>query len=83
VITNVTAKPENDPLLLKQLLVKQLVTPVRWVDSMVALAGLDSGTCVETGPGSVLKGLAKKCSESLNIVPSDTATNIYSLLTNS
>ncbi len=83
VIANVTAKPETDPQILKGLLVKQLISPVRWVESMIALSGLDFGCCVETGPGSVLKGLAKKCSDSLNVVPSDTATNIYSLLTNS
>ncbi len=83
VITNVSAKPETDPSVLRELLVKQLVSPVRWADSMSALADLDFGTCIETGPGNVLKGLAKKCSEKLNVVPSDTATNIYSLLTNS
>lgn len=82
VITNVTAKPETDPQVLKGLLVKQLTSPVRWVDSMKALSTLDYGNCIETGPGNVLKGLAKKCSDSLNVVPSDSATNIYSLLTN-
>lgn len=83
VITNVTARPESDPNILKSLLVKQLISPVRWVDSIKTLSGLDCGTCIETGPGNVLKGLTKKCSDSLNVVPSDTATNIYSLLTNS
>ncbi|NLE02926.1 MAG: ACP S-malonyltransferase [Fibrobacter sp.] len=83
VITNVTAKAETDPMLMKSLLVKQLISPVHWVDAMNTLAQLDFGVCLETGPGSVLKGLAKKCSDSLNVVPSDTATNIYSLLTNS
>ncbi len=82
VITNVTAKPETDPQVLKGLLVKQLTSPVRWVESMKVLSTLDYGNCIETGPGNVLKGLAKKCSDSLNVVPSDSATNIYSLLTN-
>jgi [acyl-carrier-protein] S-malonyltransferase len=83
VITNVTAKPETDPSLMKSFLVKQLVSPVRWVDSMQALVGLDYGTCCEVGPGSVVKGLAKKCQDSLNVISCDTVTNIYSLLTNS
>jgi [acyl-carrier-protein] S-malonyltransferase len=83
VITNVTAKPETDPALMKSLLVKQLISPVRWVDSMQALVGLDYGTCCEVGPGSVVKGLAKKCQDSLNVISCDTVTNIYSLLTNS
>ncbi len=81
VITNVTARAETDPQLMKDLLVKQLVSPVRWVDSMNTLAGLNPAICVEVGPGSVLRGLAKKCSPSLNVVPCDSATNIYSLLT--
>jgi [acyl-carrier-protein] S-malonyltransferase len=80
VITNVSAKPESDPSILRQLLVKQLISPVHWVDSIATLSTLDYGICVETGPGSVLKGLVKKCNENINVVPSDTATNIYSLL---
>ena len=83
VLTNVLAKPETEGPALKSLLVKQLTNPVRWVDIMNNLQKLDYGICIETGPGMVLKGLAKKCCESINVVPSNTATNIYSLLTNS
>jgi [acyl-carrier-protein] S-malonyltransferase len=79
-ISNVSAKPENDAAVIKQLVKKQLISPVRWVDSIAALTALDYGVCLETGPGSVLKGLVKKCSETINVVPCDTATNIYSLL---
>jgi [acyl-carrier-protein] S-malonyltransferase len=80
VIANVTAKQENDPALLKELLVKQLVSPVRWVDSMEALAAFQCEICIEAGPGSVLRGLARKCSDKLNVVAADTVTNISSLL---
>lgn len=80
VLANVTAKPETDGSVLKQLLLKQLVSPVRWVDTIAAFGSLEIGTCLETGPGSVLKGLVKKCNDAINVVPSDTATNIYSLL---
>jgi [acyl-carrier-protein] S-malonyltransferase len=80
VIANVTAMPENDPALLKRLLVKQLVSPVRWVDSMETLAGLGCEVCIEAGPGSVLRGLARKCCDKLNVVAADTVTNISSLL---
>ena len=79
-ISNVSAKPENDASVIKQLVKKQLISPVRWVDSIAALASQDYGVCLETGPGSVLKGLVKKCNETINVVPSDTAINIYSLL---
>jgi [acyl-carrier-protein] S-malonyltransferase len=80
VIANVTARPETDPATLKELLVKQLVSPVRWVDSMQTLATLACDVCIEAGPGSVLRGLARKCSDTLNVVAGDTVTNLSSLL---
>lgn len=80
VIANVTAKPETDPSYMKQLLIQQLTAPVRWVDSMKTLAGFNPLQCIEAGPGSVLRGLARKCSDTLNVVAADTVTNISSLV---
>lgn len=80
VIANVTAQPETDPLHMKNLLVRQLIAPVRWVDSMKTLAGFNPQKCIEAGPGSVLRGLARKCSVTLNVVAADTVTNISSLV---
>jgi [acyl-carrier-protein] S-malonyltransferase len=80
VITNVTAKPETDQSLLKELLAKQLVSAVRWVDSMAALSVIGPVQCLETGPGSVLRGLARKCVPALNVVAAGTAGNISSLV---
>ncbi|MBN1129578.1 MAG: ACP S-malonyltransferase [Chitinispirillaceae bacterium] len=80
VIANVTAKPETDPIFLKELLVRQLVSPVRWVDSMGTLAAAGPFNCIEAGPGSVLKGLARKFNGSLNVIAAATVGNISSLL---
>jgi [acyl-carrier-protein] S-malonyltransferase len=80
VITNVSGEPETDPVRIKELLLKQLISPVKWVDSMRVLSELDHGRCLETGPGGVLKGLARKCTGSLNVISCSSATNIYSLL---
>jgi [acyl-carrier-protein] S-malonyltransferase len=80
VVANVTAKAESDPARLKELLVEQLVSPVRWVDSMAALAALNPIACAEVGPGAVLKGLAKKCVPDINVVLCDGVNNVYSLL---
>jgi [acyl-carrier-protein] S-malonyltransferase len=80
VIANVTARPESDPARLKELLVQQLVSPVRWVGSMEALEVFGCDVCIEAGPGSVLRGLARKCSDTLNVVAADTVSNISSLL---
>lgn len=80
IITNVSAAPESNPNQIKSFLLKQLTSAVRWEEAMQSLAALDHGICLETGPGAVLKGLAKKCSDTLNVIPCGTATNIYSLL---
>jgi [acyl-carrier-protein] S-malonyltransferase len=65
---------------MKDLLVKQLVSPVRWVDSMRALAALAPSVCAEVGPGAVIKGLVKKCVPEINVVSCDGVNNIYSVL---
>ena len=78
VITNVTAKPETDPAVIKGNLVKQMVNPVRWVDSMNELIH-QATNCLEVGPGSVLQGLAKKSNAMFNVVSCATAENIAAL----
>jgi len=80
VISNVSAELETDPVRIRELLLRQLTSPVRWVDSMKVLAGFDHGRCLETGPKDVLRGLAKKCDDTLNVISCGSATNIYSVL---
>lgn len=80
VITNVTAEPVSDGVALKGLLVKQLLSPVRWVDSMNYLVSNSSTSCVEVGPGAVLKGLGRKCDRSISIVSCNSVDNLYSCL---
>ncbi len=60
VVHNVSAKRENDPQRIKQLMVEQIYEPVRWVECVQTM--LDSGvsTFVEVGPGKVLSGLIKR-----------------------
>lgn len=79
VIANVTGSLENDADTLRSLLLKQLISPVKWVDSMGTLAQAGCEMLLETGPGAVLKGLAPKCNSSLNLVSCGTAANIYSV----
>jgi len=82
VICNVSASPETDPVRIKELLLQQLTSPVRWVETMQVLSEMEHGICLETGPGTVLKGLARKCTDSLNVISCDSAINIFSLLNN-
>ena len=61
VVTNVTARPERDPEILRRLLVEQVTGRVRWRESMEWMAGEGGVTrFAEIGSGKVLAGMAKR-----------------------
>ncbi len=60
VVSNVDAKPHDDPAEIREILVKQVVHPVRWEDSMNQLLDTGIEQFCEVGPGKVLKGLMKR-----------------------
>jgi len=60
VVFNVTADTESDPALIREIMVRQLVSPVRWFDTMHHLIGRGVDTFVEVGPKNVLKGLLRR-----------------------
>ncbi|HZL89068.1 MAG TPA: ACP S-malonyltransferase [Pirellulaceae bacterium] len=60
VVSNVDAQPHDDPEEIRQLLVKQLVAPVRWEDSQRWLLSQGYGPQWEVGPGRVLRGLLRR-----------------------
>jgi [acyl-carrier-protein] S-malonyltransferase len=61
VLSNVDAEPHPDPADIRQLLVRQLVSPVLWEESMRRLITQYSvERCFEVGPGRVLTGLLKR-----------------------
>ena len=61
VVTNVTARPERDPEVLRRLLVEQVTGRVRWRESMEWMAGEGGVTrFAEIGSGKVLAGMAKR-----------------------
>ncbi len=57
---NVDAKPYTDPLKIKENLIAQLTSPVRWSYIMQNMIADGATTFVEVGPGTVLQGLVKK-----------------------
>lgn len=63
VINNVDVAAETDGEAIKQALIKQLYSPVRWTETVEHLAQHDVVQLVEVGPGKVLQGLTK---ESIN-----------------
>lgn len=60
VVSNVDAAVHSDPEELRSLLVKQVVSPVRWEDSQRYLLNQGYAPHWEIGPGRVLRGLLKR-----------------------
>ena len=67
VVANVTAEPVTEGGEARDLLVRQLTSPVRWSASVRRMAGLEPGGWLELGPGSVLAGLARRIDRSLEV----------------
>ncbi len=62
VYQNVDGKPYTDPVTIKENLVAQLTSPVRWTQISQNMISDGAKTFVEVGPGTVLQGLVKKVS---------------------
>ena len=60
IVTNVTARAERDPQILRNLLVDQVTEVVRWRESMEYLAAHGVERVIEIGAGKVLSGLMKR-----------------------
>ena len=60
VISNVDAKSHDDPEEIRELLVKQVIHPVLWEDSMRRLLEQGFDQFYEVGPGRVLRGLLRR-----------------------
>lgn len=65
VISNVTAQAVTESATIKNLLVEQLYSPVRWEESIGKMIELGVTTFIECGPGKVLSGLVKKIDRSV------------------
>lgn len=68
VVANVTAESVYRQDEIKELLVKQLYSPVRWEESVRAMIENGVTTFIEIGPGKILSGLVKKIDRSVNVL---------------
>jgi [acyl-carrier-protein] S-malonyltransferase len=64
-INNVDVAIVNDPEAIKDALVRQAASPVRWVETVQKIAAVGVTHVVECGPGKVLAGLTKRINDSL------------------
>ena len=65
VMNNADVACLSDPQLIKEALVRQAASPVRWVETMQAMAAQGVSHVYECGPGKVLAGLVRRCAEGL------------------
>jgi [acyl-carrier-protein] S-malonyltransferase len=73
VFFNVTADVEENPAEIREIMARQLCSPVRWYDTVNKMVAENVDVFVELGPGRVLAGLLKK------ILPNDYRAKVYNL----
>ncbi len=78
-IPNAVAVPVSNPEEIRGLLARQLVSPVRWVETMAVAAASGIVSFLEIGPGKVLKGLARKCQPGLAVESCGSTEDIHKL----
>ncbi len=66
IVCNVTAKIEKNPEDIKQLLIKQIYSTVRWRESIINMTKQKTTTFIEIGPGKVLTGMVKRTVKGIN-----------------
>ncbi len=64
-VNNVDVGVESDPAAIKDALVRQAASPVRWVETINRMAEMGVTHVVECGPGKVLAGLTKRINGNL------------------
>ena len=66
VVHNVHAQTESDPDKIKELLFKQIFSPVNWTGCIQTMVNSGVDKTLECGPGKVLSGLSKRIDRSLS-----------------
>ena len=66
IVSNVTSKPENNLENIKNLLVQQIYSTVRWRESIINMSKEKITDFIEIGPGKVLSGMVKRTVKDIN-----------------
>lgn len=80
VVSNVTARAVTDPAEARDLLVRQLTSPVRWVASEQAMLAAGVAELLEIGPGNVLAGLFRRIDRNVLVRSLGTVEDLESYL---
>jgi len=80
VVTNVEARATTVPDELRDALLRQVSSPVRWMESMQLLQEKDVQTFVEIGPGKVLSGLILQTNRDVQCLNVEDAASLEATL---
>jgi len=81
-ISNVTGKEITDSKELKNLLVKQIESRVRWRESVLLMIDKGINQFIEIGPGKVLSGLIRRIDKNVKVSAINTEEDIRLINTN-
>jgi [acyl-carrier-protein] S-malonyltransferase len=76
VLTNVEAQPADHDESIREILVRQLTSPVQWVGIVQKMKKEGVACIVEVGPGKVLSGLNRRIEKGIESVSCDTTADI-------
>ncbi|ABD44777.1 malonyl CoA-acyl carrier protein transacylase [Ehrlichia chaffeensis str. Heartland] len=79
VVSNVSAREYTDCFMIKNLIAKQLVSRVRWRESILYMISQGCTHFIEVGAGTTLSGLVKRISSDVSAVSINTADCIDSI----
>jgi [acyl-carrier-protein] S-malonyltransferase len=67
-VSNVDASPIGTATAVRNALLRQVISPVRWVESVQRMIAMGVRRFVEIGPGNVLTGLIKRIDSSVELI---------------
>ena len=79
IINNVTAKVERGQDKIKDLLIKQIFSTVRWRESIINMSEAGIKDFIEIGPGKILTGMVKRTLKNVNCFSINSITDIKNL----
>jgi [acyl-carrier-protein] S-malonyltransferase len=77
--SNVTGGRVDDPEAIREGLIRQVESPVRWKDILKLLADDGVTGALELGPGRVLQGLMRGVRKDIEVLPAGTSSDMDAL----
>jgi len=79
-VSNVDASPIGTATAVRNALLRQVASPVRWVESVQRMVSMGVKRFVEVGPGNVLTGLIKRIDPSVELINVSDAPSLEAFL---